>query len=117
MGPRMSRSSTIIDDSVEGVKLPPVHPGEVLREEFMAPFALTTDDVARACGLDRVAVEAIRDERSAVTAEAALRLGRYFGTSPELWLGIQMQFDIERAEDALHDEIQKITPRPLAAAE
>lgn len=113
----MSRSSTTTEDAVAGVRLPPVHPGQVLREEFLLPFGLSADELARECGLEPLALEAIRDERAPIDAGIALRLGRYFGTSAELWLGIQMQYDIERTEDAMHDEIAKIRPRPLAAAE
>jgi addiction module HigA family antidote len=60
-------------------------------------------------------IEDIARERAPMTAEVALRLARYFSTSVELWTGMQMQFDIESAEDRLEDEIAKIRPRPQAA--
>ena len=115
MGRPMSRSSTITDDDVEEGKLPPVHPGEFLREDFMVPLDLSAGELAAACGLDPAVIEDIARERAPVTAEVALRLARYFGTSVELWMGMQMQFDIESAEDRLETEIARITPRPQAA--
>src|SRR5574337_898574 len=78
-------------------KLPPVHPGEVLREEFLRPMNLTPYAVARAIGVPRTRIERLAHERTAVTADTALRLARYFGTSPTFWLGIQTQYDLERA--------------------
>jgi antitoxin HigA-1 len=115
MGRPMSRSSTTTEDEVEEGKLPPVHPGEFLREDFMVPLDLSAGELAGDCGLDPATVEAIAQARAPVTAEVALRLARYFGTSAELWMGMQMQFDIESAEDRLENEIARINPRPQAA--
>jgi addiction module HigA family antidote len=81
----------------------------------MIPLNLSADQLAGDCGLDPSAIQEIARERAPVTAEVALRLARYFGTSVELWMGMQMQFDIESAEDRLEAEIAKITPRPQAA--
>lgn|SRR5574337_830438 len=89
-------------------KLPPVHPGEVLREEFLRPMNLTPYAVARAIGVPRTRIERLAHERTAVTADTALRLARYFGTSPTFWLGIQTQYDLERA--------RRRTPRHRAGA-
>jgi len=91
-------------------KLPPVHPGEVLREEFLRPMNLTPYAVARAIGVPRTRIERLANERTAVTADTALRLARYFGTSPTFWLGIQTQYDLERVEDQLGAKLRDIAP-------
>jgi addiction module HigA family antidote len=91
-------------------KLPPVHPGEVLREEFLRPMNLSPYAVARALGVPRTRIERLVNEQTAVTADTALRLARYFRTSPALWMGIQAQYDLERAEDELGAELRKIAP-------
>jgi len=91
-------------------KLPPVHPGEVLREEFLRPMNLSPYIVARAVGVPRTRIERLANEQTAITADTALRLARYFGTSPEFWMGIQTQFDLERAEDELGTKLRRIAP-------
>jgi antitoxin HigA-1 len=96
------------------VKLPPVHPGEVLREEFLVPMGLTAYAVARACGVPRTRIERLCREETPVTADTALRLSRYFGTTPAFWMGMQAQHDLERAEDALGDQLGNIVPRRAA---
>ncbi|MGA2128894.1 MAG: HigA family addiction module antitoxin [Xanthobacteraceae bacterium] len=96
-------------------KLPPVHPGEVLREDFLTPLSLTPYAVARACGVPRTRIERLVREETAMTADTALRLARLFGTTPAFWMGIQDQHDLERAEDAISAELRKIKPLPSAA--
>jgi antitoxin HigA-1 len=91
-------------------KLSPVHPGEVLREEFLRPMNLSAYAVAHALGVPRTRIERLANEQTAMTADTALRLARYFGTSPSFWMGIQAQYDLERAEDALGAELGKIAP-------
>jgi len=91
-------------------KLPPVHPGEILREEFLGPMNLSPYTVARALGVPRTRIERLANEQTAMTADTALRLARYFGTSAAFWLGIQTQYDLERAEDDLGAELRKIAP-------
>jgi antitoxin HigA-1 len=91
-------------------KLPPVHPGEVLREDFLRPMNLSPYTVARAVGVPRTRIERLANEETAVTADTALRLARYFGTSPAFWMGIQTQYDLERAEDELGAKLHKIAP-------
>jgi addiction module HigA family antidote len=95
-------------------KLAPVHPGEVLREEFLVEMGLTAYALARACGVPRTRIERLAREETPVTADTALRLSRYFGTTPAFWMGMQAQYDLERAEDALGSEIEKIVPREAA---
>lgn len=95
-------------------KLAPVHPGEVLREEFLVEMGLTAYALARACGVPRTRIERLAREETPVTADTALRLSRYFGTTPAFWMGMQAQYDLERAEDALGDDLEKIVPREAA---
>ena len=96
-------------------KLPPVHPGEILREEFLVPMALTPYAVARACAVPRTRIELAREE-TPVTADTALRLGKYFGTTPSFWMNLQAQHDLEVAEDATAAEIRQIKPLKRNAA-
>jgi addiction module HigA family antidote len=84
-------------------KLAPVHPGEVLREDFLIPTNLSPYAVARACGVPRTRIERLARERTPITADTALRLSRYFGTTAGFWMNIQAQYDLECAADALGD--------------
>jgi addiction module HigA family antidote len=95
-------------------KLSPVHPGSVLREDFLKPLGLTAYAVARACGVPRTRIERLAREDTPVTADTALRLGRYLGTSPGFWMGMQAQYDLERAEDEVAAEIKRIEPLKAA---
>src|ERR1700704_547192 len=69
-------------------RLPPIHPGEVLREEFLAPMKLTPYALAQACGVPRTRIERLAREETPITADTALRLARYFGTTAEFWMGM-----------------------------
>jgi addiction module HigA family antidote len=95
-------------------KLAPVHPGEVLREEFLGPMGLTAYAVALACGVPRTRIERLAREETPITADTALRLSRYFGTTPAFWMGMQAQYDLENAEDSLGDDLARIKPREAA---
>jgi antitoxin HigA-1 len=90
--------------------LEPVHPGEVLLEEYLAPLSITPYAPATALHVPRTRIERLVREQTPVTVDTALRLARYFGTSPEFWLRIQAQFDIETAQDELDDDIASIEP-------
>ncbi len=96
--------------------LPPLHPGEVLREEFLVPLGLTPYAVAKACGVPRTRIERIVREEIGITADTALRLARLFGTSAELWLGLQARFDLDTARTRVADAVERITPLPREAA-
>jgi addiction module HigA family antidote len=89
-------------------KLAPVHPGEVLREEFLKPLNLTPYAVAAALGVPRTRIERLAREETPVTADTALRLGKFLKTTPAFWMNMQAQFDLETAEDKLAPEIKKI---------
>jgi addiction module HigA family antidote len=78
-------------------RLKSVHPGDVLREDFMKPMKLSACAVARAIGATPVAISQICRGKRGVSAEMALKLGRFFNVSPELWLGIQIDYDLEVA--------------------
>src|SRR6202047_2292083 len=89
-------------------KLPPVHPGEILREEFLVPLKLTPYAVAAALHVPRTRIERIAREDKTVTAHTALRLGKFFKTGAAFWMNIQARFDLETAEDVLAPQIKKI---------
>ena len=97
-------------------QLPPVHPGELLREDFLKPMRLTPYAVAQACGVPRARIERLTREATPVTADTALRLARYFGTTASFWMGVQTQYDLERAQDELTGELERIAPVKQAAA-
>ncbi|GJE60007.1 HigA family addiction module antitoxin [Methylobacterium trifolii] len=109
--------SPLAADDLEIVEtLPPLHPGEVLREEFLRPLGLSAYAVARACGVPRTRIERIAREEIGITADTALRLGRYFGTSAELWLNLQARHDLETAQIRSGTALAQITPLPRDAA-
>ncbi len=97
-----------------GDPLGPVHPGEILREEFLAPLALSPYALASACHVPRTRIERLVREETPVTPGTALRLARYSGGSAEFWLGIQSRYDLEVAGHDLRAEIEAIAPRELA---
>ncbi len=74
--------------------LDPIPPGEILYEEFMQPLGISINALARAIGVPPNRISAIIDGKRAITADTALRLGKYFGVSPELWLGLQVDYDL-----------------------
>lgn len=90
-------------------KLPPIHPGEILREEFLVPLKLTPYAVAAALHVPRTRIERIAREEKPVTADTALRLGKFFKTGAAFWMNIQARYDLETAEDVLAPEIKRIT--------
>lgn len=97
-------------------KLAPVHPGEVLREDFLIPMGLSSYAVARAIGVPRTRIERLAREETPITANTALRLAKYFRTTAAFWMGLQAQHDLERAEDALAKDLSKIEPAHAPAA-
>jgi antitoxin HigA-1 len=85
--------------------LPPIHPGEQLREEFMKPLGPTAYRLAKDIGVPVTRIQAIVAERRGITGDTALRLARYFGTTPEFWLNLQRDFELEQAVEALGDRL------------
>ncbi len=88
-------------------KLSPVHPGEVLEEEFLKPLELSQHRLALDIGVDPRRINEIVLRKRSVTANTALRLARYFDTSAEFWLGLQGQYDLDMEEDALGDTLER----------
>ncbi|MFC2472397.1 HigA family addiction module antitoxin [Actinomyces naeslundii] len=91
-------------------KLAPVHPGEVLMEDFIEGFGITQNKLAVAIGVPPRHINEIVHGQRAVTADTALRLGKYFGVSAQFWLNLQTQYDLDVAEDRLSMQIDAITP-------
>ena len=92
--------------------LPPLHPGEVLREEFMIPLGLSAIAVAKALDLPRSRIERIVKEEIGISTDTALRLARLFRTSPDLWLGLQSDFERQTLLREIGPELDRITPVP-----
>jgi addiction module HigA family antidote len=88
-------------------KLAPVHPGEVLREEFIKPLGLSPSAVARGLGVAPSTVNLLLRGQRSVSAELALRLSRYVGTTAEFWVGLQGQYDLDVAQDEAEDRIAR----------
>jgi addiction module HigA family antidote len=97
-------------------KLPPIHPGEILREEFMKPRGLSQNALARALNVPPRRINEIVLEKRGITADTALRLARYFGTSAELWTGLQADYDLRLARQEKARVIERDV-EPLAALE
>jgi addiction module HigA family antidote len=95
-------------------KLPAIHPGEILRDEFLGPMKLTAYAVAKAIGVPRTRIERLAREETPLTADTALRLSRYFGTTAAFWMGLQAQYDLEIAADHINKELKRIEPRRAA---
>lgn len=97
-------------------RLPNVHPGEVLLEEFLRPLGISQNRLAREIKVPPRRVNEIVLGKRAITPDTALRLARYFGTSERFWLGLQLDYDLEEAQRAIGDRVQKeVNPMPPAA--
>lgn len=98
-------------------KLKPMHPGEVLREEFLIPLAMSAGALAKVCGLPRTRIERIASEQTGVTADTALRLAKALDTTPELWLNLQTDYDVQVAKRSLGKTLDRIETvnKPRAA--
>ena len=96
-------------------KLPPMHPGEMLREEFLVPLGLSALRVARAAGVPRTRIERLLRGETGVSADTALRLGKVLGTTPEFWINLQTRYDVLTARTAIAAELAEI-PALVAAA-
>jgi antitoxin HigA-1 len=94
--------------------LPPMHPGEMLREEFLVPLCLSAGKVAAAAGVPRTRIERIVRERIGITADTALRLGKVLGTTPEFWMTLQARYDIRVARAEAAESLDDL--KPLHAA-
>jgi len=88
-------------------ELPPIHPGEILLEEFLKPMGITQYRLAKDTSVDPRRINEIVHGSRAITADTALRLGRFFGTSPEFWLNLQAHYDLEVQEMELGDRLEE----------
>ena len=95
-------------------RLAPVHPGQVLRDEFLMPMGLSAYRLAQALKVSRPRLNDLILGRRSVTVDTALRLGRYFGTTPEFWINLQTRYDLDIAERTVRREIEREI-EPLAA--
>jgi len=93
----------------------PVHPGEILREEFMVPLGLSMNRVAIDLPVPMTRIADIVNERRAITADTALRFARYFNNSPTFWMNLQTRYDLEVADDKIADKVERDV-RPLEPA-
>jgi addiction module HigA family antidote len=108
IGPRQSHGGSGDEDMAR--KLAPLHPGEVLREEFLVPMGLSAGRLADVCDVPRTRIERIVAEATGITADTALRLSRALGTTPNLWLNLQNEYDIRTARLQSGKALQKIKP-------
>lgn len=92
----------------------PIHPGEVLMEDFIEGFGITQHKLAVSIGVPPRRINEIVHGKRAVTADTALRLGRYFGVEPQFWLNLQSRYELELAQERVADQLTKITPLQVA---
>ena len=96
-------------------RLPPIHPGEILREEFLAPLGMSSHELALALRVPATRMNDIVKEKRGITADTALRLGRYFGTTSRFWMNMQASWELEVAEDQLSKAVRReVLPRTAA---
>nr|WP_193598390.1 HigA family addiction module antitoxin [Microbacterium sp. YJN-G] len=106
----MSNSSTITD----GDLIEPIHPGEILMEDFIEGFGITQNRLAVAIGVPPRRINEIVHGKRGITADTAVRLARYFGTSEEFWMNLQSNYELRLKRRALRDTIAAITPLKVA---
>lgn len=92
---------------------PPTHPGEALRHDFLEPLGMSQYALAKVLAVPEMRISELVNKKRAITPNTALRLARYFGTSPEFWLGMQQTHDLERTRDEVGAAIEAtVAPRP-----
>jgi len=98
-------------------KLTPIHPGEIIREEILTPLGMSVNQLAKHLAVDAARLNEIVRGRRGVTADTALRLARYLGTSAEFWLKLQVHYDLRKARQTKEAQIERaVQPRSEAAA-
>ena len=120
----LDRGAVDFSDVVSGRRLPLVHPGEILRDEFLTPMKCSVYRLAQAIKVSRPRLNDLVLGRRRVTTDTALRLGRYFGTTPEFWINLQTRYDLDVAERTVRAKIEHRRssrascerPRPLPVA-
>ena len=91
-------------------RLPNIHPGEVLQEEFLVPFDISAYRLSKDTGIPQTRIAAILKGHRRITANTALRLSIYFGTTPKFWLGLQNDYDVEEERRCMAPELKKLRP-------
>ena len=99
------------------IKRKPTHPGKIIQEDYLKPLSITVTEMASSLGVSRKTLSKIINERGAITPDMALRLGRAFDTSPELWMNLQKNYDLWLAENESKDwqKVQPLSPNKLHA--
>ncbi|MBC9868723.1 MAG: HigA family addiction module antidote protein [Opitutae bacterium] len=95
-------------------RLPPIHPGEILNDDFLLPLGISQYRLAKAIGVDPRRIHAIVHGERAITAETALLLSRFFGNSAGFWMGLQSQYDLEMASDRMGERLEAVRAHPAA---
>lgn len=106
----MSSSSTTTENDL----IDPIHPGEILMEDFIEAFGITQNKLAVAIGVPPRRINEIVHGKRGVTADTAIRLARYFGTSEEFWMSLQSNYELRLERRALRDKVAAITPLQVA---
>ncbi|SFC96985.1 addiction module antidote protein, HigA family [Thiohalospira halophila DSM 15071] len=105
-------SSLVLEEDAGAEREDPITPGEILREDFMDPLGLSAAALARALGVPANRITALLKGERGVTADTALRLSRYFGTTPEFWMRLQSEYELRRARQTIAGEIERtVSPR------
>ena len=108
----LDRGEVDLSDVASGRRLPPVHPGEIVCDEFLEPLGISVYRLAQALKVSRPRLNDIVLGRRGVTTDTALRLGRYFGLMPEFWINLQTRYDLEVAERTTRRQIEReVQPR------
>ncbi len=89
-------------------RIPNIHPGKILKEEFLEPLNISAYKLSKDTGIPQIRLSQIVKGNRSITANTALKLSKYFGNSPEFWLGLQMAYDIEEEDLKIHSEIENI---------
>ena len=103
----LDRREVDFSDVASGPRLPPVHPGEILRDEFLTPMELSVYRLAQAIKVSRPRLNDIVLGRRGITTDTALRLGHYFGMTPEFWINLQTRYDLDVAERTTQRQIER----------
>jgi addiction module HigA family antidote len=94
---------------------PPIHPGEILREQFLEPLGLSAGALARSLGVPRTRIERVVKEEMGISTDTALRLAKYFGTTPNVWLNLQQAYDLAVGAEQIKQDLAAIPTRDVAA--
>jgi len=114
--PTTLRSRTTTKTKRRPRRLPPTHPGEVLREEFLRPLGITPYRLAKALGVPLPRINDLARERRGISPDTALRLARYFSTTAEFWMNLQAHYDLETTRDQIERELAEVEPRAAGEA-